>query len=296
MIAKVPVKVVRRSLSIGSLALLLAVVSCLAQNEWPAPSRSAIGRASQADVARQQQWLAEMEEGAIAEQRLLAKQADKSESRTSLLYVVNGKPARFPLTSSEKFGLAVRDVYDPFGLVGEAGQALINQAEGTPRDFGGGMLGYSKRFGAVVGTDAAGEFFGTWMFPSIFRTDPRYFRMARGNPGKRAAYALTRILITRKDSGGNTFNWANFLSGFATTSISNLYYPHRNRDLGPTLEHATINIGYDALDALFREFWPDIAHLLHVPPFVIRRTADPVFPKSQQPVSESPQSSPSPQQ
>jgi hypothetical protein len=249
----------------------------------PPPSTASVSKASVPDALREREQLAEVTELTCSSQLnpLLPDPMLTSSKRYQEAYLMYGKPAKFPYTASDKFHLFIRDIYDPFGLTGEGFQALYNQATGQPREYGGGMDGYGKRFGAVVGTDVAGEFFGTWLFPSIMRTDPRYFRMARGNVGKRAVYALTRVLITKKDSGGNTFNWANFMAGFATTSISNLYYPHRDRDLTPTLEHATINIGYDALYAMFREFWPDVAHRLHIPAFVIRRTADPVFPKSE---------------
>jgi hypothetical protein len=241
------------------------------------PSRLEVRQADQQEFEATQHWL-----GAMADEvaTAVAQEPEDPATKATVEYAYSayGKPAKFPLTADDKFHLFIRDTYDPFGLVGEAGQALYEQGLGVPYEYGGGVIGFSKRFGATIGTDVAGEFFGTWLFPSALHTDPRYFRMARGSNTRRTVYALTRILIVKKDTGGNTFNWANFLGGFATTSISNLYYPHRNRDLGPTLERATVNIGYDALYNLFREFWPDFAHAIHVPAFVVRRTVDPVFP------------------
>src|SRR5262249_8699835 len=137
---------------------------------------------------------------------------------------------------------------------------------------------------AIVATDATGEFFGTFLFPSLLHTDPRYFRMGRGHPFlHRVGYAVTRTLITRKDSGGDTINAANWLSSFASSAISNTYYPDCHRGFGPPLKPTTINIGFDSLNDLFREFWPDIAQRLHIPAFVVRRTADPYFPSAQHP-------------
>lgn len=186
--------------------------------------------------------------------------------------------ARFPYSPGQKFHLFWKNVYDPFGLISESFDALYSQAEGNPHDYGGGMEGYGKRLGAIKATDIAGEFTGTFLFPSLLRTDPRYFRMGHGSFFKRAGYALTRTLITKNDSGGNTFNAANFLSGISTTAISNSYYPHRDRSFPGIMQHASINIGFDSLSNLFNEFWPDIGQRLHVPAFIVRRTADPYFP------------------
>ena len=196
-------------------------------------------------------------------------------------------PIKFPYTPRQKFGLFVRDVYDPFNFMAEGFNALWEQTHGTPRAYGGGMAGYGKRLGAIVGTDIVGEFTGTFLFPSILHTDPRYFRMARGSPPRRFLYALSRQLIVKSDSGDDTFNAAKLLSGIATTTVSNSYYPDRDRSFPGIVRHTLINMGFDALNDTFREFWPDIAHGLHIPAFVIRRTADPAFldPMDRAPVS-----------
>lgn len=193
-------------------------------------------------------------------------------------FLMDGHPTRFPYSPADKFHLFIKDTYDPFALLGEGFTAFYNQAQGNPYQFGGGARGYSRRFGALVGTDFAGELFGTFLFPSILHTDPRYFRKVDGSFGGRAVYALTRTLITKKDSGGNTVNISNFLASICASAISNTYYPGRKRGVWPTVERSTINIGFDSLTGLYREFWPEMAHALHIPAFVIRRTADPMFP------------------
>src|SRR5256885_2998778 len=198
--------------------------------------------------------------------------------RQNAYYVLSAsqRSPRFPYSAGDKFRLFAKDTVDPFTLMGESATALYYQAKGDPHAFGGGVRGYSRRFGAIVGTDFAGEFFGTFLFSSLLHTDPRYFRMQQGSYAQRSGYALTRILVVRKDSGGYTFNAARWLSSLAATAISNMYYPDRRRGFGPTGQKAATNVGFDAFSDLFREFWPDIAHVLHIPAFVIRRTADPL--------------------
>jgi hypothetical protein len=186
-------------------------------------------------------------------------------------------PIRFPYSPRQKFGLFVRDVYDPYNLLAEGFNALWLQSQGEPHAYGGGIGGYSKRFGAIVATDIVGEFTGTFLFPSLLRTDPRYFRMARGSFKRRFLYAISRQLITKSDSGDDTYNAAKFLSGLVTTAVSNSYYPKRDRTFPGIVQRTLVNMGFDALDDAFREFWPDVAHGMHIPAFVIRRTADPTF-------------------
>lgn len=207
-------------------------------------------------------------------------------------FLMDGHPTRFPYSAADKFHLFIKDTYDPFALLGEGFTAFYNQAQGNPYGFGGGARGYSRRFGALVGTDFAGEFFGTFLFPSVLHTDPRYFRKVEGSFGSRAFYALTRTLITKKDSGGETFNASNFLASIAASAISNTYYPGRKRGVWPTLERSSINIGFDSLTGLYREFWPEMAHALHIPAFVIRRTADPMFPGETAKAAAAPTTSP----
>ena len=210
-------------------------------------------------------------------------------SSTRIALTQNGSPAGrdrvpvavypiiFPYTPREKFGLFVRDIYDPFNFMAEAFNALWAQSQGDPRAYGGGIGGYGRRLGAIVGTDIVGEFTGTFLFPSILHTDPRYFRMARGSFKRRFFYAVTRQLITKSDSGDDTWNASRLLSGIATTAVSGSYYPNRDRSFPGILQHTMVNMGFDALNDSFREFWPDVAHSLHLPAFVIRRTADPTF-------------------
>src|SRR5581483_668120 len=138
-------------------------------------------------------------------------------------------PIKFPYTPGEKFRLFVRDVYDPFNFMAEGFNALWAQSQGEPHAYGGGIGGYGRRLGAIVGTDIVGEFTGTFLFPSILHTDPRYFRMARGSFRRRFFYAVTRQLIAKSDSGDDTWNASRLLSGLATTAVSGSYYPNRDR-------------------------------------------------------------------
>ena len=96
------------------------------------------------------------------------------------------------------------------------------------------------------------------VFPSILRTDPRYFRRAKGRLGHRFVYAISRVLVTRKDSGGNIFNIPEFAGNAAAIGISNVYYPAADRNFSGNLNDWGTQMGLDALGNELKEFWPDI--------------------------------------
>ena len=165
---------------------------------------------------------------------------------------------RTPLTSGQKFKLFVDRTVAPSSFVGAAGSAAIGQATNNYKGYGQGWDGYGKRVGAAVANSASTNFFGTFLFPSIFHQDPRHFFSNRSGFKRRVAYALTRQVVTRTDDGHRTFNWSRILSLLVSESIANAYLPPEERTAGKTFERAgtrfTIGIG----TTLLKEYWPDI--------------------------------------
>jgi lysozyme family protein len=69
---------------------------------------------------------------------------------------------------------------------------------------------------------------------------------------------LSRIVVARKDSGGHTFNFSEFLGNGAATGISTLYYPAQDRAVSSSLSNWSTQLAVDALGNELKEFWPDI--------------------------------------
>ena len=55
--------------------------------------------------------------------------------------------------------------------------------------------------------------------------DPRYFRIGEGGKWSRTWYALSRIMVTRTDSGGKTFNFPEWGGNAAAVALSNAWSP-----------------------------------------------------------------------
>ncbi len=171
---------------------------------------------------------------------------------------VDNQSQVLPISWKEKFAITAKGTFDPyeFGIVGVV--AGIRQAENAYPGFGQGASGYAKRYGAAFADQVDGNIMSGAVFPSILRTDPRYFRRAKGRFGRRFGYAVSRVLVTRKDSGGNLFNIPEFAGNATAIAISNVYYPASDRSFTSSVSGFTVQMGIDAFGNELKEFWPDI--------------------------------------
>jgi len=167
-----------------------------------------------------------------------------------------------PIGVGEKFEL-VTHYFDPFTFATTSIQASIEQATNEKESYGQGVLGYSKRFGADFTDAFTNELFVVGVFPSLLHEDPRYFRLGHGGGWHRTAYAASRILVARTDSGTNRFNFSEFLGNFTSSAISQTYYPQNERGMGGVMTRMGVQIGYDALFNVVKEFYPDLKRKLH---------------------------------
>jgi hypothetical protein len=167
-----------------------------------------------------------------------------------------------PMTSGEKFELFAVNTVNPFQLLASAATAGIDMADDRYPSWGQGGEGFGKRFAAAYGDAATSNFFGTFLFPSVLHQDPRYFRKESGGFGSRLGYAVTRILITRTDSGGSAPNASLWLGATASGALSNVYYPRDQQTGAHTAERIGINLGTTAGLNVAREFWPSVSRKL----------------------------------
>jgi len=62
------------------------------------------------------------------------------------------------------------------------------------------------------------------IFPAMLHQDPRYFRKGFGSIVSRTGYALSRIVVTDKDGGGEQVDYSEWL-GNATAVATSQTYP-----------------------------------------------------------------------
>jgi len=167
-----------------------------------------------------------------------------------------------PLTWKQKFAITAKGAFDPYEFVIVGVVAGIRQADDAYPEFGQGMSGYGQRYGTAFADQVDGNIMVGGVFPSILKTDPRYFRLGRGPAGHRFFYALSRVLVTRKDSGGTMFNIPEFAGNATAIAISTVYYPAGDRSFGNSANSWGVQMGIDAFGNELKEFWPDIHNYL----------------------------------
>jgi hypothetical protein len=159
-----------------------------------------------------------------------------------------------PMEAKQKFQLSIRSIIDPVSFLAVAGIAGAEQNRNVFPDYGSGIEGYGKRYGAALANHVAGNLFSKAVYPSIFHQDPRYFYKGTGSGKSRAFYAVSSAFVTRSDSGRRVPNYSHILGSFTAAAISNLYYPESDRGASLVLLNGLANIGADAAANLVREF------------------------------------------
>ncbi len=175
-----------------------------------------------------------------------------------------------PLSNRRKLDVFVKWTYSPLTFLGTAFDAGIAQANADHEEYGQGMQGYGKRLGASLADNESGAFFQRYLLPTIFHQDPRYFRRPELPAGRRAAYAMSRVLLTRKDDGNTALNISYLGGGLMSTALANAYYPFHERGFENTMQRFGAGIVSDAGLLVLHEFWPDLRTRLAATPGVRR--------------------------
>jgi hypothetical protein len=185
---------------------------------------------------------------------------------------MNEPLAYTPLSAHCKFKIFLTSTYSPYTFLSAGFQATLDQAQGQWPHYGGGMQGWGKRFGATLADTESRRFIQTFALSTILHQDPRYFPSYKRALISRAWYAATRVAITRKDSGDNTFNTSEFLGALFASALQNSYYPRHDRSLGETMNRFGGALSSDAIGNLLREFTPDMKRLFrkHAPEKILK--------------------------
>jgi len=169
-----------------------------------------------------------------------------------------------PMTPKEKAWLAMRNVGDPFNAATILATSAITIGIDSHSVYGPGLLGFGALVGVNLTQDITGEFFGTFLIPSIAHQDPHYHRMPNATVKRRIAHCLYQIAWTQGDNGRGMVNYAD-LGGFAIDdAIGNLYVPGRATNLPSSAERYGVGLATAPIDNFVTEFVPDIARRIHV--------------------------------
>jgi hypothetical protein len=164
-----------------------------------------------------------------------------------------------PLTVGQKFKLITRSSFDPAQFVWYGLISGIGQADNSESAYGQGWGAYGKRYATTMADGTVEGYMVSGIFPSVLKQDPRYFIMGKGTVMHRTVYALSRLFITRSDSGHAEFNASEILGSASAAAISTYgYHPENDKTLSNTASVWGTQVAYDGIAIVIKEFWPDI--------------------------------------
>jgi hypothetical protein len=184
-----------------------------------------------------------------------------------------------PLTTGQKFKVVARGSFDKIEFPWYGILSAISQAENSEPGYGQGWEGYGKRYASAFADGTIENFMTSAVFPSLLHQDPRFFQKSDGGFTRRTEYAVSRIFVTRTDSGHRQFNYSEILGSAVSAAIStNTYHPRAfittrfdpttdtltyvhnasSRTLPNTLSVWGTQVLYDTITIVIKEFWPDV--------------------------------------
>jgi hypothetical protein len=168
-------------------------------------------------------------------------------------------------TSRDKFVLSVKDSVSPFGLAGSIISAGYSHGFNNSPNYGTDGQAFAQRVGAAVARNASQNIFSEGILAPVLHEDPRYYQMGnKKNVVHRAAYAATRVLVTRGDNGNERPNLS-LLGGYLGAAfLTSTYYPAKNTTVSENLQTYGGSLGGAAIGFVVNEFLSDTLQLLHL--------------------------------
>jgi hypothetical protein len=165
-----------------------------------------------------------------------------------------------PQSPKEKFIIAGKNSFDYSSFVIAGIQSGISMATNSYPEFHQGAAGFGRYYYHTLLDTADSNFMVAGLWPIVFRQDNRFYTLGHGNAGKRALYAVTRVLITRTDHGNKTFNTSEIIGTGSAAGLSTLYYPDAYGTWTKVGQRWLTACVVDSINYTLKEFWPDINH------------------------------------
>jgi hypothetical protein len=179
-----------------------------------------------------------------------------------------------PMSAKDKFKVVALGTFDYVEFPWWGLLAGIDQANKSEPGYGQGWVGYAKRYGTTAGDSIIENFMVGAVFASVLHQDPRFYQSGRGGFFQRSGYAMSRIVVTRSDSGHAQFNYSEIFGSATAAAISTYsYHPGSTYISTPTNPHLFVpsdrtlkntasvwgtQVSLDTVTILVKEFWPDV--------------------------------------
>jgi hypothetical protein len=163
-----------------------------------------------------------------------------------------------PETAKTKFTLAAKNSFDYSSFLIAGVQAGISMNGDSYPEFHQGAAGYARYYWHTLADTADENFMVGGLGPIIFHQDNRFYTLGHGGFRKRTWYAVTRVLVTRKDDGDPTFNFSEIIGSGAAAGASTLYYPKTYQTWTKVGQKWLTSDLIDCFNFFWKEYWPDV--------------------------------------
>ena len=167
-----------------------------------------------------------------------------------------------PLTADEYWKLYFRQSYWSVGAYfGPLFSALaLDQATGTPRQWGGGFRGYGLRVASRVASGDVVQNSIQFPLAGLLKEDVRYIASDQQGFRRRALHAIAYSFLTYNTQGHPTLNIANIGGYYSASAISTLWLPGSQKTVSYTLSNGSESLALNVPVNMLQEFWPEISH------------------------------------
>jgi hypothetical protein len=169
------------------------------------------------------------------------------------------------ITAHDKVIIGLRDLYSPLDFIAMIASAGYEQALNGAPNYGTDRGAFGARLGAAAIRETSQGLFTDSVFSPMLHMDPRYY-IQGPDAGfvHRTLYAVTRVLVSKTDSGRNTINAPLLLGYAASTALSTAYYPQVNRNFRDAASEYGGSLGGAALGFFVSEFSGQFLRAIHM--------------------------------
>jgi hypothetical protein len=166
------------------------------------------------------------------------------------------------LTFSERLRIYGHAFIAPESLLGPVFGAGISQLDDEPPEWRQGAEGYGRRVASGMGRSIIARTI-TFGFAAADGEDPRYTRSTDRGIMARTEHAVVWTFVART---GDTRipAFSRFAGYFGAGFIANAWYPESRSNTAHALERSSTALASSVGFHVLKEFWPDIAKVLHL--------------------------------
>ena len=161
-----------------------------------------------------------------------------------------------PMSPKDKFIIAGKDTFDYSALFIAGVQAGFAMNSKSYPEFHQGAAGYARYYWHTLADTSSENFFVGGLGPIVFKQDNRFYTLGHGSFGKRSLYAISRVIISRKDDGDSAINFSEIIGSGASSGLSTLWYPKQYQTWTKVGQKWLTSDIIDGFNFWWKEWWP----------------------------------------